>query len=224
MRVELVSTSRPRIPFIPDTAWGYFDQASFAQLLSLREDVAAGKCTPGCVRARTPPLVHGRGDRRDAHRRHAHRCGVSLDRRPSADLRSSASMSLPTGSGVEDTAYVLNARLKETAGAVLSVLKSRVDQRMPSHTAVGTTTSSSCVMKGACPRSTRALRSRAAGPRHELSAASPGLGVSQPRGHPHRLGCATGRPRRCGEHRCAAEKGTPSLGCLPRARWMPYAH
>lgn len=130
MRVELWSLYLEAAdPVHPDTAWGYFDQASFAQLLSLREDVAAGKCTAWvCPSSAPPPLftVEGIGGMPTGDTL----IDVGGEPGPKAIGRlEKLSLDEPAHrQWVEDTAYVLNARLKERPGAVLSVLKSRVDQ------------------------------------------------------------------------------------------------
>lgn len=116
-------------PVHPDTAWGYFDKAAFARLLSLRGDVAAGKCTEWvCPSDSGESLftVEGIGGMPTGDTL----IDVGGEPGPKAIGRlEKLSLDEPAHrQWVEDTVYVLNARLNERPGAVLSVLKSRTDQ------------------------------------------------------------------------------------------------
>ena len=116
-------------PIHPDTAWGYFDKPAFSRLLALRGDIAAGKCTEWvCSTDAELPLftVEGIGGMPTGDTL----IDVGGEPGPKAIGRlEKLSLDEPTHrQWVEDTAYVLNARLQERPGAVLSVLKSRVDQ------------------------------------------------------------------------------------------------
>ena len=130
LRVELWSLYLEAAdPIHPDTAWGYFDKAAFAQLLALRKDVTAGACTQWvCPSKAEPPqfTVEGIGGMPTGDTL----IDVGGEPGPKAIGRlEKLSLDEPTHrQWVEDTAYVLNARLKERPGAVLSVLKSRTDQ------------------------------------------------------------------------------------------------
>lgn len=130
LRVELWSLYLDAAdPIHPDTAWGYFDRAAFAQLLALRRDVASGKCTDWlCPRTETETLftVDGIGGMPTGDSL----IDVGGEPGPKA-IGTLEKLSLDDPSHrqwVEDTAYVLNARLQEQPGAILSLLKSRTDQ------------------------------------------------------------------------------------------------
>ena len=102
MRVELWSLYLEAAdPVHPDTAWGYFDQASFAQLLSLREDVAASEMHRLGVSEQCPAAaIHGRRHRQDAHRNTLIDVGGEPGPKGHRPLgRNSASMSLRIVSG-----------------------------------------------------------------------------------------------------------------------------
>ena len=130
LRVELWSLYLEAAdPIHPDTAWGYFDKPAFSRLLALRGDIAAGKCTEWvCPTDAEAPLftVEGIGGMPTGDTL----IDVGGEPGPKAIGRlEKLSLDEPTHrQWVEDTAYVLNARLQERPGAVLSVLKSRVDQ------------------------------------------------------------------------------------------------
>ena len=116
-------------PVHPDTAWGYFDKGAFARLIELRKDVAAGKCTTwSCSVEAEPPVftVEGVGGMPTGDTL----IDVGGEPGPKA-IGQLEKLSLEEPAHrqwVEDTVYVLNGRLAERPGAVLSVLKSRTDQ------------------------------------------------------------------------------------------------
>ena len=113
----------------PDTAWGYFDRDAFGRQLAQRRAVAAGEC-PGWVCPTTGDrpefTVEGVGGMPTGDSL----IDVGGEPGPKAiGTLEKLSLSEPVHrQWVEDTVYVLNARLNERPGAVLSLLKSRTDQ------------------------------------------------------------------------------------------------
>jgi len=116
-------------PVHPDTAWGYFDREAYSAMLSQRKAVAEGRCSgwvcplPANDEGFTIEGIGGMptGDTL---------IDVGGEPGPKAIGRlEKLGLDDPKHrQWVEDTVYVLNARMRESPGAMVSLVKSRVDQ------------------------------------------------------------------------------------------------
>ena len=116
-------------PVHPDTVWGYFDKAAFHQMLEQKKTIKSGACRhwncmpKGGGKGFTVEGIGGMptGDTL---------IDVGGEPGPKAIGRlEKLSLDDPKHrQWVEDTVYVLNARMKTSPGALVSLIKSRVDQ------------------------------------------------------------------------------------------------
>jgi hypothetical protein len=116
-------------PVHPDTAWGYFDRRAYRAMLDQREAITAGRCDEWICpsfQGESSFTVDGLGGMPTGDTL----IDVGGEPGPKAIGRlEKLSLEDPKHrQWVEDTVYVLNARLQSSPGALVSLIKSRVDQ------------------------------------------------------------------------------------------------
>jgi len=116
-------------PVHPDTAWGYFDREAYRAMLTQRQAVTQGRCPDWICPQPSDAIgftVEGLGGMPTGDTL----IDVGGEPGPKAIGRlEKLSLEDPKHrQWVEDTVYVLNARLRESPGAMVSLIKSRVDQ------------------------------------------------------------------------------------------------